>query len=87
MKFLAHTIGATFLLLEREGHGVPLNPIWFRSTPDANAMESGFGCVWLRRWSRPVGYAATPNVGNKLLHERVGRRGHYGDHITLDYGS
>jgi pimeloyl-ACP methyl ester carboxylesterase len=32
VKSLAHTIGATFLLLEGEGHGIPLNPIWSHVT-------------------------------------------------------
>jgi pimeloyl-ACP methyl ester carboxylesterase len=40
VKSLAHAIGATFLLLEGEGHGIPLNPVWSHVSAHINEWLS-----------------------------------------------
>ncbi len=53
VKSFAHAIGATFLLLEGEGHGLPLNPVWSRVSATINEWLSAL--EQSPRTSRPTG--------------------------------
>jgi hypothetical protein len=44
---LAKAIDATLILLEGEGHGIPVNPVWHRVTVAISE--------WLSQWETPAG--------------------------------
>jgi pimeloyl-ACP methyl ester carboxylesterase len=41
VQTLAEAIGATFVLLEGEGHGIPVNPVWAQVTAQISEWLSG----------------------------------------------